>query len=139
MRSWIRLAFSAAFVCVALAARADDAKPSTQACDSRKIGARELADCLHQTADKSDRELTETLQAALKTIDTRIGLMSAQKARWKRSLNEAEAQWITWRDSECQDVAPFEAGMGSRGGDPRAACLIDQNAKRIADLKARYP
>ena len=46
------------------------------------------------------------------------------------------AQWINWRDSECQDVAPFEAGMGAKGGDPRLACIIDQDAHRISDLNA---
>ena len=66
-------------------------------------------------------------------------MLSSQKARWKRSLNDAEAQWIGWRDAECQDVAPFEAGMSAKGGDPRLACIIDHDAQRIADLKARYP
>ena len=44
---------------------------------------------------------------------------AAQKARWKRSLNESQAQWLGWRDTDCQDVAPFEAGMAAKGGDPR--------------------
>ena len=65
--------------------------------------------------------------------------MSTQKARWRRSLSDAEAQWATWRDSECQDVAPFEAGMAAKGGDPRLGCIIDYDAERTASLKARYP
>ena len=83
--------------------------------------------------------MTATLEAAIKSIDGRPRLLSAQKARWRRSLNDAESQWIGWRDSECQDVAPFEAGMGAKGGDPHLSCIIDQNARRIADIKARYP
>ena len=51
----------------------------------------------------------------------------------------SKAQWVAWRDSECQDVAPFETGMGAKGGDPRLSCIIDYNAQRVASLKARYP
>jgi uncharacterized protein YecT (DUF1311 family) len=118
---------------------ADDARPSQLQCDSKKIGARELADCLRAAADRSDKELAATIEAAVKSIDARVGLLSAQKGRWKRSLNESEAQWLGWRDTDCQDVAPFEAGMGAKGGDPRLACIIDHNAQRIAEMKARYP
>src|SRR5574337_898970 len=74
-----------------------------------------------------------------KTIDGREGLMSKQKARWRRSLSEAQAQWYAWRDTECQDVAPFEAGMAAKGADPRLACIIDYDAARVASLKIRYP
>ncbi len=109
------------------------------ACDIRKLGSRELAECLRVASDKSDKELIEVVAAAVKSIDGRAGLLSGQKSRWKRSLNDAEAQWLAWRDTECQDVAPFEAGMASKGGDPRLACMIDQNALRLAELKSRYP
>ena len=127
---------------VALAAapaRADDLKPSQVACDARKIGARELADCLRSASDRADRDLAAAVEAALKNIEARPGVLNAQKARWKRSLNEAEDQWVSWRDVECQDVAPFEAGMSAKGGDPRLSCIIDRDAERVADLKARYP
>jgi len=123
----------------ASAAAADELRPSQLACDARKIGARELADCLRSNADRADQDLAAAFDAATKSVDARQGLMSSQKARWKRSLNDAEAQWIGWRDAECQDVAPFEAGMGAKGGDPRLACIIDYDAQRIADIKARYP
>jgi uncharacterized protein YecT (DUF1311 family) len=127
------LAFSAS------AALAEESRPSQVMCDANKIGARELADCLRIAADKSDKELVATVEAAIKSIDARTHMLSTQKARWRRSLNDAEAQWIGWRDSECQDVAPFEAGMGAKGGDPRLSCIIDQNARRVADIRARYP
>jgi uncharacterized protein YecT (DUF1311 family) len=123
----------------ASAALAEDSRPSQTLCDANKIGARELADCLRIAADKSDKELVATVEAAIKSIDARTHMLSSQKARWRRSLNDAEAQWIGWRDSECQDVAPFEAGMGAKGGDPRLSCIIDQNARRVVDIKARYP
>jgi uncharacterized protein YecT (DUF1311 family) len=120
-------------------AAAEEPRPSQTLCDSSKIGARELAECLRMASDKSDRELTATFETAVKSIDTRPKLLSSQRTRWKRSLNDAESQWIGWRDAECQDVAPFEAGMAAKGGDPRLACIIDQNMRRAADIKARYP
>jgi uncharacterized protein YecT (DUF1311 family) len=139
-RSIMRILLLAAAVAASAAtAAADDLRPSQLACDATKIAARELADCLRTSADRADRDLSATIDAAIKSIDARPGVLSSQKARWKRSLNDAEAQWIGWRDAECQDVAPFEAGMGAKGGDPRLACIIDYDARRIADIKARYP
>ncbi len=129
----------AALMLMAPAALADNLRPSQIACDAKKIGARELADCLRLAADHSDKDLAATIDAAVKSLESRQGMMSAQKARWKRSLNESEAQWIGWRDTECQDVAPFEAGLGAKGADPRLACIIDHNAQRAEDIKARYP
>ena len=126
-------------VVAALAGVADVARPSQTLCDSKKIGARELADCLRTAADRSEKDLAAVVEAAAKSIDAKVGLLSNQKARWKRSLNETEAQWLGWRDTDCQDVAPFEAGMSAKGGDPRLACIIDHNTQRIAEMKARYP
>jgi uncharacterized protein YecT (DUF1311 family) len=127
-----------AFVAVA-PALGEEVRPSQAVCDSKKIGGRDLADCLRAGADRADKELASVVEAAIKSIDSRQGLLSSQKARWRRSLNDAEAQWVSWRDSECQDVAPFEAGMAAKGGDPRLSCIIDYDAERVASLKARYP
>jgi uncharacterized protein YecT (DUF1311 family) len=118
---------------------AGDARLSQSECDATKIGARDLADCLRANSDRADHDLAAAVDAAIKNIDGRAGVLNAQKARWKRSLNDAETQWLSWRDAECQDVAPFEAGMSAKGGDPRLACIIDRDAERVADLKARYP
>jgi len=121
------------------AARSDEMRPSQAACDSKKMGGGELATCLRQAAERADNDVRTAVEAAAKSIDGRQGLMSKQKARWRRSLNEAQAQWYAWRDTECQDVAPFEAGMAAKGADPRLACIIDYDAARVASLKARYP
>jgi uncharacterized protein YecT (DUF1311 family) len=133
------LVLAACSIAFSSLAQAEDARPSQAVCDATKIGARELADCLRTNADKADRELAAAVEAAIKSIDARGGLLSSQKARWRRSLSDAEAQWVAWRDSECQDVAPFESGMAAKGGDPRLSCIIDYDAQRVASLKARYP
>jgi uncharacterized protein YecT (DUF1311 family) len=126
------------FVLAAPLAAAEDARPSQLACDAKKIGGRDLAECLRSAADRADRELSAAVEAAIKSIEQRPGLLSSQKARWRRSLGDAQAQWVSWRDTECQDVAPFEAGMAAKGGDPRLSCIIDYDAARVASLKARY-
>lgn len=133
------LALAAAAAALSPLAGAEAARPSQAVCDPARIGARELAECLRTGADRAEKELASTVDAALKSIDARPGLMSSQKARWRRSLNDAEAQWVAWRDSECQDVAPFESGMDTKAGDPRLRCIIDYDAERVSSLKARYP
>jgi uncharacterized protein YecT (DUF1311 family) len=133
------LVFAAAVVALSPSAQAENAHPSQAACDAAKIGARELADCLRTGADQSDRELAKAVEAAIKSLDARQGLLSSQKARWRRSLNDAQAQWVSWRDTECQDVAPFESGMNAKAGDPRLRCIIDYDSERVSSLKARYP
>ncbi len=115
------------------------ARPSQIACDARKLSPRDLAECLRTGADHADSELRAAVEAAIKSIDSRQGLLSSQKARWRRSLNDAQERWTSWRDTECQDVAPFEAGMAAKSGDPRLSCIIDYDAERVASLKARYP
>jgi uncharacterized protein YecT (DUF1311 family) len=131
--------FAAAMIALCSLARADDARPSQAACDAAKIGARELAECLRTNADRADSELAAAVDAAIKSIDARQGLLSSQRARWRRSLNDAQAQWVAWRDSECQDVAPFESGMDAKGGDPRLRCIVDYDSERVSSLRARYP
>jgi len=137
--SQLRILFILAVALAAPSAGASELRPSQLACDATKIGARDLADCLRTAADRADKELAAEVDASLKSVEARAGVLNAQKSRWKRSLNEAEDQWVSWRDVECQDVAPFEAGMSAKGGDPRLACIIDRDAERVADLKARYP
>lgn len=132
--------FVFAVVAIALCPLAEvyAANPSETACDAAKIGARELAECLRTAADQADRDLAKAVDAATRSIDARQGLMSSRKARWRRSLNDAEAQWVAWRDSECQDVAPFESGRDPKAGDPRLRYIIDYDAERASSLNARY-
>ncbi len=133
-----RFALALTFLLAASGARADPAQASPAACDPARIGARELADCLRTASDKSEREMTAALEAALKSIDAKPKMMATRKSRWKRFLNDSQAQWVNWRDEECQDLAPLETPAAA-SGDPRLACLIDHNSRRAMDLKARYP
>ncbi len=135
----VMIAAVCAVLVPAAAFAAGEAKPSLTACDTAKLGGGDLAQCLRAAADKADRDLQGAVEQAIKSIDARQGLLSSQKARWRRSLSESQAQWLSWRDAECQDVAPFEAGMAAKGADPRLSCIIDNDSARIASIKARYP
>jgi uncharacterized protein YecT (DUF1311 family) len=132
------LIVSALLILAGGSAFADSPRASQLACDTKKIGAKELADCLRAAADRSDKDLAGAVEAAIKSIEGRQGLLGNQKARWKRSLNDSQSLWLSWRDADCQDVAPFEAGMSAKGGDPRLGCIIDHDAQRIDELKSRY-
>jgi uncharacterized protein YecT (DUF1311 family) len=130
-----RLALVLTLVFTGSAAYAEGPPPPT--CDPARIGARELADCLRAASEKSEREMTGALDAALKSIDSKPKMLATRRARWKRFLNDSQAQWASWRDEECQDLAPLE--QAGSPGDPRLSCLIELNGRRAADLKARYP
>lgn len=137
----MRFVFAAALMIAAAPPALAEAAASASAiaCDTKKLGAKDLADCLRQATDKSERDLAAAFEAVGKNIDGRGGLQGGQKARWKRSLNDTQALWLRYRDADCQDVSPFEQGIGKTGGDTRLTCIIDQNDRRMAEIKARYP
>lgn len=124
--------------CVAASAQSVPSA-SMLACDTKKLGAKELSDCQRLASEKSERDLVATLEAAGKNIDGRTGLQSGQKARWKRALNDSHGLWLRFRDAECQDVSPFEAAISKAPGDTRLTCIIDHNDKRMGEVKAKYP
>lgn len=130
-----RLVLVLALVLAGSGARAEAVKAALS-CDPSRIGAKELADCLHTASEKSERDLAAALDAALKSIDARPKMLATRKARWKRFLNDSQAQWVSWRDEECQDLAPLETPAA---GDPRLTCIIERNTRRAEDLRARYP
>src|SRR5579863_634610 len=66
------LAFSA--LAATAPALADDLRPSQAVCDAKKLGGRELADCLRAEAERADKELAGVIDAAIKSIDARPGL-----------------------------------------------------------------
>jgi uncharacterized protein YecT (DUF1311 family) len=132
-----RFALALALTLAPLAAQSQAPAPAALACDPARIGARELADCLRTASEKAERDMGGALDAAMKSIDAKPKMLATRKARWKKFLADSQSQWTSWRDEECQDLAPLE--QAGAPGDPRVSCLIDHNQRRAADLKARYP
>ncbi len=119
---------------------AGEIRPSAQRCDPAGLIGRAYVECLTQANIATEAEREAALKRALDVVGTRESTFPAQRARWKRSLEEAETLWIRLRNSECQEVAPFEAGP--RRADifaARLACLIDYNVRRTEELVRRYP
>ncbi len=113
-------------------------RASSRICDPTLAG-RDYAECLRKAQESSERSLLDAMSAAAAAIDKSAGTVATQRARWKRSLEDAQSQWLRFRNIECQDVAPFEVSNRNRLFEERGACIVDKNVARIEDLRRRYP
>ena len=94
----------------------------------RNIGARDLAECLRTGADHADSELRAAVDAAIKSIDSRQGMLSSQKARWRRSLNDAQAQWVDLARRGVPGRRAVRSGHGGQGR--RSAAELHHRLRR---------
>jgi uncharacterized protein YecT (DUF1311 family) len=116
-------------------------------CDRGALTGGRLAQCLMQAERTSADQLDQAVKAALDSIATRPGVYDAQRARWRNNFTESQDLWIHLRNTECQDVAPFEGqaatARGMKGGasifEAKTLCAIRMNQARTADILARYP
>ncbi len=129
------LVFAAAAIAFSTFARAEAASRRKWPVTPLK-SALESCECLRTGADKADGELATVVDVAIKSIDARQGLLSSQKARWRRSLNDAQAQWIAWRDFGM----PGRRAVSNRAWTPRAAiraCVASSTTTRSAYRASR--
>ena len=111
---------------VAEATRARRRRPATPASSARAISP--IACAPPPTAPTAD--LRAAVDAAIKSIDARQGLLSSQKARWRRSLGEAQAQWV---DLARRGVPGRRAVRGRHGGQGRrSAARLHHRLRRRA-------
>jgi uncharacterized protein YecT (DUF1311 family) len=123
----------------AVQAEASDSRPVSSICEREKLPGRGYIECLETTLRDSDRALTEASFRAQAQIEARADLAATQRTRWKNVLEEAQGQFIRFRNFECQNVAPYEGSGGRIGAfEERLACLIDKNMARTQDLRRRY-
>ncbi|MDQ0471105.1 lysozyme inhibitor LprI family protein [Labrys wisconsinensis] len=116
-------------------------------CDPEALKGPALTNCLTEAVKQSERSLQAAVDAALASIGTRSGVFDSQRARWKNALSDSQADWLRFRNAECQDVAPFEGQAGSTSAlknrvaafEAKLICTVRLNGERIADLAARYP
>lgn len=109
---------------------------------------RAYLDCLSREQRASERRVVHAVAAAGKAIEARPELQPAQRRRWIGLLEEAQGRFVSWRDFECQSIAPYEGGGGEKtiggrlGGvgvlEQRMTCLIGLNQERAADIERRY-
>src|SRR5690606_29499255 len=88
-------------------------RPVSVVCDREKLPGRGYIECLESALRDSDRALTEAVARVQARIDLRSDLAVTQRTRWKNVLEEAQGQFIRFRNFDCQNVAPYE-GPGGR-------------------------
>jgi uncharacterized protein YecT (DUF1311 family) len=120
-------------------AEASDSRPVSSICEREKLPGRGYIECLETALRDSDRALTEANLRAQARIEARADLAVTQRTRWKNVLEEAQGQFIRFRNFECQNVAPYEGSGGRIGAfEERLACLVEKNTARRLDLLQRY-
>jgi uncharacterized protein YecT (DUF1311 family) len=125
------------FCTVSLAAGATG--PVAAICDREKLPGRSYVECLEAALRDSDRALAEANQRAQSRVEARTDLAITQRMRWKNVLEEAQGQFIRFRNFDCQNVAPYEGTSGRIGAfNERLACLIEKNLARTQELLRRY-
>lgn len=123
-------------------------RPSHEVCDANTLSGRPYILCLEKAMRDSNSGLEALVERIQGFIEMRSDLATAQKSRWKSSLEEAQILFVRFRNHECQSVAPFESSKPpppAGGGripigsfEKRLLCLIDKNVARTRELEARY-
>jgi uncharacterized protein YecT (DUF1311 family) len=132
-------AITAILVLGILPAAASGLRPVSAACDRAKLPGRGYIECLEAALRYSDRALAEASLRAQARIEARADLANTQRTRWKNVLDEAQGQFIRFRNFDCQNVAPYEGAGGRIGAfEERLACLVEKNLARTQELLRRY-
>ena len=123
----------------ALSAAASGPESVSATCDRGKLPGRGYIECLEAALRESDRVLAEASLRAQARIEARADLANTQRTRWKNVLEEAQGQFIRFRNFDCQNVAPYEGASGRIGAfEERLACLVEKNLARTQELLRRY-
>ena len=132
-------AIAAILVLGTLSAVASGLRPVSAVCDRGKLPGRGFIECLEAALGNSDRALADASVHALARIEARADLANTQRMRWKNVLEEAQGQFIRFRNFDCQNVAPYEGASGRIGAfEERLACLVEKNLARTQGLLRRY-
>jgi uncharacterized protein YecT (DUF1311 family) len=108
-------------------------------CDPARMSGRDYPECLRKAQEESERQLLALMSSIHGVVDKAPGTQGAQRARWKRALDDAQALWVRFRNAECQEVSPFEATNKNRLSEEQRACILEHNARRAEELRRRYP
>ena len=86
-----------------------------------------LTQCLQDALKREEAALADSLAKAVELAH------SADKLSAKRTLDESNAQWAKYRDSECDRQMAFVAGR-NHPDIGELTCKIRETAERVADL-----
>ena len=87
-----------------------------------------LTQCLQNSLKRAEAALADSLNKAAKQAGESLDKISA-----KQTLQESNAQWIKYRDTECDRRQAFVAGR-NHPDIGELTCKISKTAERIADM-----
>lgn len=88
-----------------------------------------MTQCLQDSLKRTEAALADSLSKAAQQAGESMDKLSA-----KKTLQESNAQWIKYRDSECDRQQAFVAGR-NHPDIGELTCRIHKTAERIADMK----
>ena len=88
-----------------------------------------MTQCLQDSLKRTEAALADALKTAAQQAGESMDKLSA-----KKTLQESNAQWIKYRDSECDRRQAFVAGR-NHPDIGELTCKIRETAERIADMK----
>jgi uncharacterized protein YecT (DUF1311 family) len=88
-----------------------------------------MTDCLQDSLKREEAALAEALNKAAQQAEQSLDKLSA-----KKTLQEGNAQWIKYRDTECDRRQAAVAGR-NHPDIGELTCRIHKTAERIADLR----
>ena len=88
-----------------------------------------MTQCLQASLKREETALADSLAKAAQQAEQGLDKLSA-----KQTLQESSAQWVKYRDSECDRRQAFVAGR-NHPDIGELTCKIQKTAERISDLK----
>lgn len=89
----------------------------------------QMTQCLQDSLKKEEAALSDLLTKATQQAGQSLDQISA-----KRALQESNAQWVKYRDTECARRQAFVAGR-NHPDIGELTCQIRETAERLSDLK----
>jgi uncharacterized protein YecT (DUF1311 family) len=89
----------------------------------------QMSQCLQDSLKKEEAALADLLTKTAQQAE-----QTADKISAKKTLQESNAQWVKYRDSECARQQAFVAGR-NHPDIPELTCTIRETAERMSDLR----
>jgi uncharacterized protein YecT (DUF1311 family) len=103
-----------------------DATAGTSECENA-ISTREMLECQNAQLKNATQELSELYKRLEKSLD----------AKQQKTLKDAHAAWLTYRNSHCVSAASVYE-PGSLAGVVRLTCSVDLTKERIRELRMAF-
>jgi uncharacterized protein YecT (DUF1311 family) len=99
---------------------------------------RQWLSCLSATAELSDRLVDDAEERVRAALAKRPDIGSYMRDVFTKALTNADSQWRTLRDYECNELVLLEKGARAQPYELRLTCRIRHNVDRADELWSRY-